>query len=92
MRRRGRTDTEHRAIVEALRAAGCTVQSLADVGEGCPDLMASIRGVNMLFEIKGPHTPWKPAQHSWHARWRGTVFVVATVDEALRAVRLIGRG
>ena len=36
---RSRTDDNQKAIVRALEAAGCEVQSLAGVGFGCPDLL-----------------------------------------------------
>lgn len=35
-------------IAEALRRAGCTVQSLAALGNGAPDLLVGIDGRNLL--------------------------------------------
>ena len=34
-----RVDRNHSEIVDALRQAGASVQSLVKVGDGCPDLL-----------------------------------------------------
>ncbi len=34
-----RVDDNQREIVKALRAVGACVQSLAEIGQGCPDLL-----------------------------------------------------
>ena len=55
MRRAARTDSNHEEIVKALRAVGATVQSLAGVGHGVPDLLVGYQGKTSdtfgLFEI-----------------------------------------
>jgi len=91
MRRAARTDTNHTTIVDALRSMGCTVQSLAAVGKGCPDLLVGYSGKNYLLEIKdGKKPPSKraltPDQTAWHRAWRGHVAVVCSVDEALDVI------
>jgi hypothetical protein len=88
MRRAARTDGNHEAITEAFRAAGCSVQSLAAVGCGCPDLLCAINGYTFLVEIKDcAQAPSKrrltPMQYEWHASWHGKVHLVETVDAAL---------
>jgi hypothetical protein len=47
-RRAARIDDNQRDIVTALERAGCTVQSLASLGEGVPDLLV---GVPMRMEF-----------------------------------------
>ena len=47
----GRVDNNHTAIVLALRAIGATVQSLASVSGGCPDLVVGYHGRNVLLEV-----------------------------------------
>ena len=93
MRHYPRTDNNQDAIVEAFRAAGATVLSLAAMGKGCPDLIvgysAGGRGVNLLVEVKdGSKPPSKRRlsadQVRWHAEWRGQVCVVKSVEEALK--------
>ena len=91
MRKRARVDGNHAELVQALRQAGCTVQSLAALGEGTPDLLVGADGRNLLLEVKnGAKAPSKrrltPDEAAWHGQWRGQVAVVATVDEALAVV------
>ena len=90
-RRAARVDENQAEIVKALRRIGCTVQSLASVGEGCPDLLVSLRGKNHLLEVKNPDKPTldqqlTPAQFIWIQEWAAPVHVVKTVAEAIYAV------
>lgn len=93
MRRRGRVDDAQAAIVQALRDAGCSVRSVADVGGGFVDLVAGRRGRNYLLEVKTGERPCDrkltPAERQFHASWRGQIAVVSTVEEALREVGVI---
>lgn len=88
MRRAARTDANHSLIVGALLSCGASVQSLAAIGKGCPDLLVGWRGENLLVEIKnGDKSPSKKklnkGQVEWHAEWRGEVVVVESVEQAL---------
>jgi hypothetical protein len=74
-------DVTQRAIVEALRDLGASVQSLADVGSGCPDLVVGWRGVNHLVEVKdGAKAPsarkLTDDEKRWHDGWRGAPVVI----------------
>lgn len=89
MRRAAKIDANQTAIVQALRAAGARVQSLAGVGRGCPDLLVGFGGRNLLMEVKdGDKCPsarkMTPREVEWHALWHGQVAVVETPDAALR--------
>jgi hypothetical protein len=87
MRRAARTDNNHARIVDALRAAGCSVESLADVGRGVPDLLVGVRGETYLLEVKGPRGFATPDQRAWWDRWRGRrPIIVRDPAEALAAV------
>lgn len=91
MRRAARVDANQAAIVQALRCVGASVQSLAATGQGVPDLLVGRRGANYLLEVKaGPKAKKTPAQEEWHARWAGEVLTVRSVEEALRAVGVVG--
>lgn len=90
MRRAARTDSNQGEIVAALRAAGCTVQSLAAVGGGVPDLLVADRdGVLILLECKDGSKPpsarrLTQEQEAWHEEWRGSpIYVVTDAEEAI---------
>lgn len=85
--RRRRKDSNHDAIVKALRAAGRTVESLADVGRGVPDLLVGHLGRTFLLELKMPDAKMTVPEAAWHAAWRGQVVVVFTPQEAIEATR-----
>ena len=91
MRRRGRVDSVQEAIVAALRATGCSVQSLATVGGGCPDLLVGLHGRNFLLEVKAKVGKLTPMQRDWIAAWAGQTFLVRDVDDALYALGRIAR-
>jgi hypothetical protein len=89
MRYAARVDANQTQIVSALRAAGATVQSLSAVGQGCPDLLVGYQGINILMELKDGKKP--PSERKltsdqivWHSEWKGVVFLVTSVDEALQ--------
>jgi hypothetical protein len=91
MRTRARTDSNHAAIVSALRSAGCLVQSLAATGKGVPDLLVCCpRGKLQLLEVKSGDGKLKPDQIRWHAAWSRiagiALHVVRNEAEALMAV------
>jgi len=91
--RAAKIDANHEAVVTALRAAGATVQSLAGVGKGVPDLLVGYKGQTLLMEVKdGFKPPSKRAlnedQLRWHGSWKGGA--LAVVDSPDGALRMIG--
>ena len=90
-----KVDDNHAAVVNALRKAGATVQSLAGVGKGVPDLLVGIRGKTALFEVKdGAKVPSARQltgdQLKWHAAWQGgTLAVVDGPEAALRMLAVM---
>lgn len=81
-------DANHHVVVNALRSVGATVQSLAAVGKGVPDLLVGWQGQNYLMEIKdGSKSPSERKltddQVKWHGDWKGRVYVVNNEDDAL---------
>jgi len=93
-RRAAKVDGNQAAIVSALRAAGCSVQSLAEVGAGCPDILVGWGGPDgyvAVMEIKDPTVPkldqqFTPRQKQWHSLWLGPAYLVRSADEALAIV------
>ena len=89
MRRNARVDANHGVIVAALRQVGASVQDLAKVGKGCPDILVGYRGQNYLMEIKTNKGKATLPQIAWHTFWQGQVVVVRDVDEALHVIGAI---
>ena len=89
MRRAAKVDANHSTIIAALRQVGATVQDLAKVGQGCPDILVGYRGQNYLMEIKTNKGKATLPQIAWHTFWQGQVVVVRDVDEALHVIGAI---
>ena len=94
MRRFAKIDDNQRKIVAALREIGASVQSLASIGKGCPDIIVGFRGKNILMEIKRDDLP--PSKQrltadetAWHDAWRGSVTIVKNADEAIQAMEFM---
>lgn len=92
MRRAARIDENQPKIVAALVAIGCSVESLAAVGDGVPDLLVGYHNRNLLIEIKNPgkrpsQRRLTPAQVRWHDTWCGQRVVIETAQEAIDYVR-----
>ena len=88
-----KVDLNQMEIVATLRKVGATVQSLATVGNGCPDLLIGFQGINYLMEIKdGDKVPsaqkLTPDQVKWHIEWCGEVHIVRSVEDALKVLVL----
>jgi len=87
----GRIDLNQMKIADSLRDMGCSVQSLAGVGSGCPDLLVGFQGHNYLFEIKNPERSGKQGkprknQQKFIFGWRGQVAVIKTFDDAFSII------
>lgn len=82
-----RVDANQREIVAALRAIGCTVQDLHEVGRGCPDLLIGFKGVNYLAEVKSEHGMMTGDEEAWHWEWMGQVAVIRTIEEAIACLQ-----
>ena len=95
MRFAAKIDANQVEIVKALRMAGATVQSLASVGKGVPDLLIGFANKTALIEVKdGAKVKSKqqltPDQIDWHANWRGgTLATVDSIDAALRVLKVM---
>lgn len=74
-RRAARVDKNQAEIVDALRAIGVVVRSLAVVGDGMNDLLCAIPQATFLIEVKVPGETLTPAQKKWHREcpWRNHI-------------------
>lgn len=90
--RAAKIDANQEQIVMALRVVGATVQSLAGVGKGVPDLLVGYQGETYLIEVKdGDKVPSARSltidQEDWHGKWTGgTLRVANNVEEALNII------
>lgn len=90
--RRGRTDDNQTAIVQALRAIpGCAVRSTAGVGSGFPDLAVGFRGKTYLLEVKdgakaASRRKLTDDEFNFLRIWTGHVALVNSVADALEAI------
>lgn len=94
MRKAAKVDANHHAIVSALRRCGASVQDLSRVGDGCPDLLVGYHGITYCVEVKdgsksASRRQLTPDQIDWHARWRGHVVIVESIEDALRMIKAI---
>jgi hypothetical protein len=71
----GKVDANHTEAVDALRAVGVVVRSLAAVGDGMNDLLCIVPAATFLIEVKMPGEKLTPAQKKWHIEcpWRNHV-------------------
>lgn len=95
MRRAAKVDANQDAIVSVLKAWGATVQSLAAIGKGCPDLLVGYRGHTILLEIKDGRKPPSQRQltehqQKWMSEWKGGTLAVVTdiqgIETLLRTI------
>ena len=87
MRRAAKVDANHTAIVDALRAIGAQVESLAPLGRGCPDLLVSYAGRWFVLEVKQPTGRLRPQQVVWINRHAADVRVVRSAADAVAYVQ-----
>lgn len=91
MRLRARVDDNQKEIVAGLRKMGASVQSIAAMGGGVPDLLVGYRGVNLLLEVKDGRKPpsgrkLTEDEAKWHRNWTGQVVVVECLEDAVEAL------
>jgi len=80
-----KTDGNHAAIRDAMRAAGAEVEDLSGSGRGMPDtLVYTADGRLLLVEIKMPKGTLTAPQVRFHARF--PVHIVRTVEDAIALV------
>lgn len=96
MRYRAKTDNNQKEVVAKLRALGASVQSLAPLGGGVPDLLIGHGGRNYLFELKdGRLCPsarkLTEGEATWLNAWRGQAQVATCWEDIAEAVGIFRR-
>jgi hypothetical protein len=86
-----RTDSNHTDIMATFRALGCSVQSIAAVGRGCPDLLVGRDGWTVPVEVKDGSKPpsarkltdW---EELWRVTWKGSYALIESAEQAHQMV------
>jgi hypothetical protein len=86
-----RVDGNHTDIMTTFRALGCSVQSIASVGKGCPDLMVGRDGWTVPVEVKDGDKPpsarkLTPDEEIWRANWKGSYALIESPEQAHQMV------
>lgn len=87
MRRAAKVDANHQEIAWGFKQLGCSVQSLANIGKGVPDLLVSRRGITWLVEVKQPKGKETPDQVEWSGKWQGRRAIARTLNDVADVVR-----
>jgi len=95
MSRAKRTDQNQIEIVKVMRDMGASVWVTSHVGNGAPDFVAGIRGVNLLVEVKlGEKSPSRrkltPFEEKFHLSWKGQICIIESVDDAIALINRTG--
>lgn len=81
-------DANEKEIIKALKQVGASVYQIS--GEGVSDLLVGFRGATYLLETKQKSGRLTDPQKYFLETWRGgTIAIVRTVDEALKAIGAI---
>jgi len=77
-----RSDANQKEIVKKWRKiSGARCLDLHNVRKGCPDLLVSFSGVNILVEIKTENGSLSKEQEKFHKDWTGWIIVARTFEE-----------
>ena len=93
-----RVDANQPAICRFLKQyPGVAYFVTSGLGKGFPDLVVSFRGVNDLWELKDGDKPASaqkltPQEWEFHEKWKGSIAIVRSVDEARERLDWIRRG
>jgi Holliday junction resolvase len=81
--RNAKTDANHKAIVQELRAYGVSVYNTHTVGQGFPDIVCGFMGKNYLFEIKrDKKAKLTDPEERFAIGWKGQYHVITSAYEA----------
>lgn len=79
-----RTDANHSIIMNNFRSLGYSVFDLSATGNGCPDLLVSKNGENILIEIKTEKGKLSQSQIKFISAWNSAVYLVHDIDDILQ--------
>lgn len=88
----GRVDGNQKQITKELRAAGCTVAILSNLGKGIPDILVGYGKRNYLVELKDPAQPKSkqkltPDEVAFFETWKGGCLIATTTQQILDVIQ-----
>lgn len=87
---RHRKDLTHKEVADALKACGCTVRDLSQIGDNGPDLLVGVIGRDYQVEVKSDGGALSVAQTNYIQDWRGSPIVVLwSAQDAVRWVNVV---
>lgn len=85
-----RTDANQRAIVAMMRKMGMSIAITSNLGNGFPDLVGGLYGINYLIEVKSTRKSTLTMHEAiFHDEWKGQICIIRSVDEAIEFVNKI---
>lgn len=86
-----RTDANQAEIASAFRKMGCSVAVTSSLGNGFPDLVIGLYGINALIEVKDGNKPPSDRrltddEADFHEKWKGSIYIVESIDDAIKVV------
>jgi hypothetical protein len=91
LRKRGRKDLNHDAIVNAFKKLGCQAWDTAQASYGAPDCFVGYLGVLHAIEVKNPHSTYgrsgrSRSQARVNALCDNTIELVSSLNDVLAAI------
>ena len=93
-----KVDANQHTICNFLRSfPGVAYYVTSGLGKGFPDIVVSYQGVNDLWELKDGEKPpsaqkLTPQEWEFHEKWKGSIAIVRSVDEARERLEKIRKG
>lgn len=87
----GRVDLNQNELVRYARRMGAHVQSLSDVGHGCPYLLVAHAGQWYLVEVKRGRNQLAPDQARWHAEFDAPVHIWRCREDIDKTLESVGK-
>lgn len=84
--RHGKIDGNQNEIRQFCHDCGASTFSIADAGDGKPDLIVWYRGRYRLWETKSKNGILTPRQEKFHREWPGPIEIVKTKEDAFNAL------
>ena len=84
---KGRVDENHAEVKQAFEALGCTVVSLAPLGDGVGDLLVGCDMRNYMVEVKAGDKKLTPDETRFCRNWRGHWQLINDAQQVPGAVR-----